>query len=855
MVYPAPVLTNRALLTLFFLSGCTSLIYELCFYKLLSYVFGSSTLAVTTVLVAFMGGLALGGRLIGERADRTPRPIALYAWLELGIGAYVLLVPLLLQACAALYLALGVSAEIRDLGHVLLRFALSVSVLITPTLLMGGTLPLLARALVRERAGAERELSRLYGINTLGAASGTLLANYVLLRYLGISGTLCAGALANTYIFAKARRLDAALSAGAQPAVSQVEAERAVAKTAGTLASAPFALTALTAFAVGVVSFVYEVVWTHLLATIVGMSVYAFGLMLATFLLGLALGSLWIARGVRPSTDRRELVAALQLALGGVVLASLPLWDKLPYAFEFAGRLGPGFLLMEATRALVCAAMLLLPCCAIGATFPLLLRGAADDPARLGRRVGALYALNTLGCILGALLTGFFLLERFGSRTLLMLGAIASLAIGLAHVAARREGRARRAGIALAGCVLLAGGVQAAFPSWNLRPLAAGMNVNFNPGAMIYEVLWAKEDAQGGFTTITRERRGLTLRTNGKFQADDHTELEAQQGFALIPLLFVPRYGTALNIGYGSGVTAGVLARFPFRRIEIAELSPAIVEASDRYFRHINFSGSRDRRTSISYNDGRNHLFVSKQAYDLISVEITSIWFAGAASLYSREFYRACRKHLSRGGVLQQWVQLHHISQLDLLVLWNTMHSVFPYVSLWRQGTQGALVATVEPQAVSYAHVKAMNELASAQPVQARMRVPDFFSLVGAQQLEPDAMKAILVELTQKLPAWLAPLAISSDLYPYLEYSTPLGYALPDSAEEENLAWIARYDRHRLPPLTGVPDAGAELRIGSLAAAGAGDCARVLALRRHAPPDPDPVLRTVRLRCAQGGWR
>jgi spermidine synthase len=502
---------------------------------------------------------------------------------------------------------------------------------------------------------------------------------------------------------------------------------------------------------------------------------------------------------------------------------------------------------MELTRAAVCVVMLLPPATLIGVTFPVLLGSTTFEPARIGARVGTLYALNTLGSIAGALASGLWLLDQFGSRVLLSAAAFASLSIGLAHAAvppARRRLRLAAASCTALACV----GLQMQLPDWDWKTLAAGMNVNFSRGGLIYEVLWAKEDSQGGVTTVTRERRGVTLRTNGKFQADDRTELVAQQGFALLPILFAPKYGSALNIGYGSGITAGVLSRFPFERIEIAELSPAIVAASDRYFGSLNFAASRDPRTHLTYNDGRNHLLVSSRLYDLITVEITSIWFAGAASLYSEEFYASCRRHLSRGGVLQQWVQLHHITRRDLLIIWNTLRQVFPYVSLWRQGTQGALLASMTPQQLRYEHIDAMNREPGASAVRERMPVPDFFSLLGAQELDPAGMNAILTELPRYVPSWFPALGISRDEYPILEYSTPRGYALPDSVEQENIAWLRSYRRQAHAALSGVPDSQAARRIDLLAAAGSRDCATLLRFG-SAELAAEPLIRNVMREC------
>jgi spermidine synthase len=863
--YPLPFVRTRPLLWMFFLSGCTSLVYEVVFHKLLGYVFGSSTLATTTVLVAFMGGLALGGRTFGSRADAVKRAIALYARLEFFIGLYALLVPTLLRLCSALYAWLGVSSDVHAFGHIAFRFALCCCILALPTVLMGGTLPLLAAAAMQPgsggssqpRPGAESSgaaLARLYAVNTLGAAAGTLLGNYALLPYLGIYGALGLGAATNFFIAWRALRLQSRWNDALEPATAPT-ASRPPPSAAEQKQTAPSAyrLALPAAFAVGLVSFSLEIVWTHLLATIVGMSVYAFGLMLATFLTGLALGSALAPRLLALVRERFRLVWLVQFGLAAVVIGTLPLWDRLPLVFARAGLLRPSFAVMELTRAAVCVAMLLPPATLIGVSFPILLGTATFEPARIGARVGVLYALNTLGSIAGALASGLWLLELFGSRALLSAAAFASLLIGFAHAAVQPAGRPLR--LAAASCMVIAlVAVQARLPAWDWKTLAAGMNVNFSRGGLIYEVLWAKEDSQGGVTTITRERRGVTLRTNGKFQADDRTELAAQQGFALLPVLFAPSYGTALNIGYGSGITAGVLGRFPFTRIEVAELSPAIVEASDRYFGGLNFAASRDSRTRVTYNDGRNHLLVSSRVYDLITVEISSIWFAGAASLYSREFYESCRRHLNQAGVLQQWVQLHHITRRDLLILWNTLRSVFPYVSLWRQGTQGALIATLTPQQLQYEHIEAMNQEPGSAAVRARMPVADFFSLLGAQELDPAGMDAILSELPRYVPSWFPALGISRDAYPILEYSTPRGYALPDRVESENIAWLRGYRRQVHAAVSGVPDPRAARRIELLAAAGSKDCATLRRLGAAAPADALLVRDVVR-ECARGPSR
>jgi spermidine synthase len=808
----------------FFLSGFTSLLLELVFHRLLGYVFGSSALAVTTVLVAFMGGLALGGAVLGRFADRVRRPALAYGVIELAVGAYALLVPLVFAGCQRLYVAAGISAQRDAPGHLALRFGLSALVLLVPTALMGGTLPLMARAFVRTGDDARRKLAVLYGSNTLGAACGVLLGNYLVLRYLGTWGALGLAALLDLSIFLRARRIQRGL-----PATVPREPE-----TAPREGSIPWRAAAAIAFATGWLTFLFEIVWSHLLGTVVGSSVYAFGLMLFAVLVGMAAGSLGQAR-VLGRWSAARLVGLSQLALGTAVVVTLPLWDKLPHVFRVAGVFQPGFAVMELVRASVCLVILAVPCLAIGATFPALLESCAADRRRMGRRLGALYALNTLGCILGALATGFVLLERLGAQRTLALGGVGSALVGLGawRVGGQRVNRAAALTAALAVAAV-------AIPRWNLQTLARGMNVYFDGGADPGEVVFVHEDSQGGFTTVSRDDAGFTLRTNGKFEGNDHDEVDAQYAFSLVPLLFTRGFGRALVIGYGTGATSGALSRFPFQQIEVAELSPGIV-AADRYFRRVNFDVRADPRVRLFVDDGRNHLLLDPQRYDLISVEVTSVWFAGAGNLYNREFYQLARDRLVPGGVLQQWVQLHHIDRLDLWIMWNTLSRVFAHVSLWIRGGQGLLIATQEPQVIDYAHVAAMNASPAAAPLKARLVVPDFFSLLGDQALDPGAMKDLL---SSWIDPRLAPLMISRDAYPYLEYATPQGNALR-YAREANLKWIEAFDRRRLPQVSGVPDAAAARRLQLLVAFARGNCDRVLRLEAG----DDPLLARLRGAC------
>src|SRR6185369_9137626 len=263
-------------------------------------------------------------------------------------------------------------------------------------------------------------------------------------------------------------------------------------------------------------------------------------------------------------------------------------------------------------------------------------------------------------------------------------------------------GRARFAAYALSlGSAL----VWLVAPRWDLARLTAGTNVYFEGWDQPDEVPFVRDDIHGGVTTVTKLRGVYTLYTNGKFQGNTGWEMKAQRFFAHYPSIFVSKFDQALIIGLGTGTTLGTIASYPWKRLELVEISPAIVEAADQYFKSVNGGSLHDPRLTLHLGDGRNFLLVEQRRYDLISMELTSIWFSGAASLYSQEFYRLVQSHLAERGIFQQWVQLHHVRRKDFATIVHTLRSVFPHVALFYGGGQGILVASMQPLAASESRV------------------------------------------------------------------------------------------------------------------------------------------------------
>jgi spermidine synthase len=761
-------------LALFVLSGATGLIDQLCFSKYLSYIVGSTAYAVSAVLAAFMTGLAIGAHWGGKASLRVIRPMRAYGWLELVVAAAVAATPFAFHWLTPLYANLA-----RSMPHSLVllsvvRWLTALGLVVIPTMAMGATLPLLSRSFDTGEASREastlreRRLGALYAINTLGGALGALAAAYLILPALGVDGTVFASAAGSALIALLA------LTFGARVVASSGAAQANEGGAREPAASERRPLFFL-AFVSGCLVFAAEVVFTHLLALIIGNSAYAFGLILAAFLCCLFLGA------SRASWAQRRFGDAslpLGLAASGLGLAvSLPLWDKLPYFFDNTGEVLTSFAAREATRGIAAFVMLLVPTTLMGLTFPLLLQRVARY-ANVGGWVGRLTAVNTLGAVLGALLTGYVFLPWLGSQRALLAIALC-FALSALLVLSWTRARLRHVTRASAGATLL---LALLCPRWDLARLTGGTNVYFDGYHPADKILMLREDVHGGVTSVTDTDGMRTLLTNGKFQGNTGWEMNAQRFFAHYPSLFVKDFRDLLVIGLGTGTTLGTLAGYPWQKIDVAEISPSILFAAKTYFADANLGAIDDPRVTVHHADGRNFILVQEQKYDLISMELSSVWFAGAASLYSREFYQLVHERMKPGAVFQQWVQLHHIRQRDFATILNTLRHQFAHVTLFYGGGQGILIASDAPLVASQARIQALERTPRvAATIPLARPLLDLFRDVLLSDADLDRF------LAQAASAAGEPVErmISTDGNLYLEYATPHGNVLPWSARED----------------------------------------------------------------------
>src|SRR2546423_631051 len=433
-----PLSQSRAALiyrTLFFLSGVSGLVFQVLWIRVLYQAFGSTIQSVTTVVAAYMGGLGLGAWLIGRIADRHPRPARLYGWLEIGIGVYAVLSPFVLHLARSLYVSVASALGVGGAASIALRFGLAALVLLVPTTLMGATLPVLTRAFTGEvRAVLKHELATLYSVNTLGAVVGTAVAGFFLIEHVGIRASLWLTAALNVGLGLVAVWL-------ARP-LAPVAVHRAPAPVSQTPASRDpvraiaLALLGLTAFA----SLLYEIAWTRVLVMIVGGSSYAFTLILLVFLLGIGAGSAVVARRSAPASETAADAAVAQAvtaAGAGLLFGVFRVLPRYIIAVFQTQSLGATERLIAMGVAV--GAVVLIPALGMGMTFPLLTDLVAPQHGARGADVGRAYALNTLGSIAGAVLTGFVLVATLGTDVTLRIGVAinAAVALALAVLAAR----------------------------------------------------------------------------------------------------------------------------------------------------------------------------------------------------------------------------------------------------------------------------------------------------------------------------------------------------------------------------------------------------------------------------------
>lgn len=746
---------------LFFLSGACALVYQVMWLRLLALVFGVTVYAASTVLAGFMSGLAVGSFAAGRLAGRLNRPLVAFGVAEILVGLTALGSPILLDLLTALWVRVHPALPESVPVITAIRFACAFAVLILPTSLMGATLPLIVKSAVAQEPRIGGRIGLLYAVNTAGAIIGALTAGFYFISEVGVDRSFVLAATVNVGIGL------VAVAVGAKALPTAVLAATAPGADA---APRPDSLTARqrrsvlwTFFLSGLLSLALEIVWFRMLVVYLRPTAYAFTIMLAVVLAGIAIGSALATPLLRRRAAWLPVLTVVQLVIGLTATLSFNSLAASQALVESAS--GPGSPLAALgidtylTPIIVSSVAAMLPTTLLlGLAFPMgLTLWTGDDAGEdTSRRVGAFYSLNVLGAIVGSVAAGFLLLPWLGSRgSLLAASALAVVSsVGLASVQWRQRPN-------FAGFMMAVGPV--AFLMTVLNTVDP-FDVAFTRFHRNEVLLWRQEGVQT--TVAIHERLGgprpmRIMYLDGMHQANDSdTTAFVHHRIGALPVILHPQPRTALVVGMGGGATPGAVARFDVD-VDVVELSGAVVQGA-RYFDHINFNLLARPNVRLRVDDGRNYLLMTRKKYDVITADIILPRHAGAGSLYSREYFELVRAALAPGGLALQWNGGETETETEFKLLMRTFLSVFPHTTLWGDGS--LMLGSLEPFTLSQS------------ALEARRRQPGFTDLFD---WDLATMRRLYVAGPDALRAFVGDGPLLTDDKPVIEYFLSLPRGAP----------------------------------------------------------------------------
>ncbi|HJZ95108.1 MAG TPA: fused MFS/spermidine synthase [Candidatus Solibacter sp.] len=771
------------MLLLFAGSGCAALIYEIVWYQLLQLVIGSSAVSLAVLLATFMGGLCAGSLLLPRLKFSAQHPLRVYGKLELGIAGCGILV----LFCMPLVDSVYSSAVGHGLPAILLRAIVCALCLVPPTFLMGASLPAASRWIKTTPEGVSW-LGLLYGANTVGAVAGCVIAGFYLLRVHDMAFATFVAAALNVAValasFAIAKR------------APEHEAP------AGT-ETATFARSAWPVYVTiglsGATALGAEVIWTRLLGLMLGATVYTFSIILAVFLVGLGIGSTVgsmvarTARNPRVQLGWSQLLVAAAVAWTALQLsASLPYWPVNPllstspmYTFQID---------------MVRCAWALLPATLLwGASFPLALAAAAGEQGDPGKLVGGIYAANTAGAIIGALMFSLILVPAIGTanceKVLIAAAAVSALLVWV------QGARVSRLAFAVAACAVagvLFGMSVAPVPG---MLIAYGRRIMTSMGRS--EILETGEGINSSIAISRWDDGAVQFHVSGKVEASTESyDMRLQRMLGHMPALLHKNPKSVLIVGFGAGVTAGSFVVHPeIERIVICEMEPIIPPTATKYFGPQNYFVMKDKRTQIIYDDARHFVLTTPEKFDIITSDPIHPWVKGSATLYSKEYFELVKQHLNPGGVITQWVPLYESDPETVKSEIKTFFDAFPNGTIWGNDISGGgydvvLLGQVDPAKIDLDNMQARLDRPDGAALLRSLREVGFGDVVQLLSTyagqEPD------------LRGWLEGADINRDSSLRLQYVA--GWSLNVSREQQIYSEMLQYRRFPANLLVGSPE-------------------------------------------------
>lgn len=692
---------RKVVLPLFLVSGAAGLVYEVTWTRAFGVVFGNTVFAVSTVLTAFMLGLACGSWLFGRIADRSSRPLKLFALLEVGIGVYAFAFPTILATTDLFYRWFFQSFHPSFYPLTFVRFAVSVVMLLVPTALMGGTLPVLSKLWANSRgkkeaseAGIGKSAGLLYSINTFGAVAGSFLSGYLLIRILGVSNTVYLAASANILVGVLSFILSLFTD---KPVGKKYKHKRSVRKPkpvkrsfaegeivieqAGSPQDAFGYKRTIVLAAVSVAGFcalALEVLWTRVLLFVLGTSVYAFACMLTCFILGIALGSFLCSR-VFLARIKNCIFAlgVVEFLVGLSVLGSVPLLGMLWYIDHILTQkvLAGPFWKEVAAHFIDASVVLLVPTVLMGMVFPIAVKICATSWKAAGKRIGEVYACNTMGCVIGSFAAGFVMVPLLGLRDSFLVVIAIQLFLAVVVIFFSEK---HRMVLGVSAAVVSVVAIVVSVLSIPRDVFLKTMNTYHYPS----EVIYIKDDATGTVTVHDLPDGDRLIAVDGVDVAGMDLMLRTTQKLqGYVPLLMHKGPQKVLQIGFGSGETSGVGLAFGVEDYRIVDICPGVFEAG-KFFEEINRGSYKDPRLRKIIMDGKNFVKLTDEKFDIITNDSTYPGTTGSSALYTYEHFMQCRERLRDDGILSCWIPLDLRGE-DLQLIFRTFQEVMPHCCLW----------------------------------------------------------------------------------------------------------------------------------------------------------------------------
>ncbi len=769
-------LVINVLVLVYLVSGVCSLIDEVVWLRLLKLIIGNTVYASSIVVSVFMGGLAIGAALMGRLCERFKKPLRTYALIELTITITVLLSPAALKLADAFYVWLWHTLHPGQGVLIFWQALLSGLVLLVPTILMGSTLPLLARFVTSVGKETGPLVGRLYALNMLGAAAGTFLAGFVLIRTIGVMGTLRTAALLNVgvacggYLLHRvSHRRVAASVVGAPPRGCPGQAQ-GPAPTASPLG---LALLGGGFFLSGLACIGYELLWMRSIIHSIGTFTYVFSAVLTVYLVGNVIGTMIGTRLVRRVKNPAATYAAILFVLGAAGVAYLPWLDLcnyrlLPWAAtqpEIA-LLGNVFPMLMARPLIQCTILFLLPSIVMGIGFPLMVQAWVDRVHRVGLSTGLAYSINTIGAVLGGLLTGFVLMPLLGLQaSIITLGLVvvwAAAILWLVFVLPQTRRWVVRGLVPLAAVFVSVWAAQ--IPADLFVRTVALSGQEFGHGIV------AMREGINTTVSVHRDPRygALYLYTSGRIVAGTSRGFRGDQKMlGHFPVLLNQYANRTLSVGFGTGESTACLAMHEIDQIDCVEIAPEVVDFALEYFGELNLGDELDERTNMIYMDARNYLHLTERKYDVIMSDCTGMThFAENGSLFTKDYFECARDHLNEHGLFMSWIDTYTTQGRAVMnSVLGTMMEVFPYVTLWYPTPEPApffvVVGSEQLQKVSIRHILDELDRPAVKESLEKINLRDAVDVVSCYIADQNDIRRFVKQYTA-----------NTDNFPFIEFIT-----------------------------------------------------------------------------------